>query len=203
MERIAMTNFNVYTPSNAPEKSKGLLKGWLEKLGFVPNVIGVMAESPALLKGYGELSGAFDGGILSPVERMVVKLSISSLNDCGYCVAAHSTVALKAGMPKDVLESLRAEKPIKDGKLEALRLFTVSLAKKLGHVDKHDLELFYKAGYTKAYVLEVVLGWSVANLGNYVNHIAQPELDKGFEGQRFVGGGKHGGEKVGGKSHVA
>jgi len=37
-----------------------------------------------------------------------------------------------------------------------------------------------------------------------VNHIAQPELDKQFEGQRFVGGGKHGGEKVvGGKSHVA
>jgi len=199
-----MTNFNVYTPANAPEKSKGLLKGWLEKLGFVPNVIGVMAESPALLKGYAELNGAYEGGVLSPVERMIVKLSISSLNGCGYCVAGYSTAWLKEGLPKDVLESLRAEKPLKDGKLEALRVFTVSVAKKLGRVDKHDLELFYKAGYTKAYVLDVVLGWSVANIGNYVNHIAQPELDKQFEGQRFVGGGKHGGEKVvGGKSHVA
>jgi len=186
-----MTNFNVYTPATAPEKSKSLLKGWIEKLGFVPNVIGVMAESPALLKGYADLNGAYESGIFSPVERMIVKLAISSLNDCGYCIAAHSTIALKAGVPKDVLESLRAEKPIKDAHLEALRVFTVCVAKKLGRVDKHDLDLFYKAGYTKGHVLEVILGWSVANIGNYVNHIASPELDKAFEGQQVVSG-KHG-----------
>ena len=59
-----MTNFNVYTPATAPEKSKTLLKFWQEKLGFSPNVLGIMAESPALLKGYSDLWSAYDSGIL-------------------------------------------------------------------------------------------------------------------------------------------
>jgi len=195
-----MTNFNVHTQASAPEKSKGILKVWQEKLGFLPNVFGVMAESPALVKGYRELWGAYEGGIFSPVERIVINMTIDCLNSCGYCVAAHTTTGEKAGVPKDVLVALREEKPLKDAKLEALRLFVTSVLKKMGRADERDLAAFYKAGYTKAHVLEVVLGISVVTIGNYVNHIASPELDKAFEPNRIeLGGKKHSGKA----SHAA
>ena len=195
-----MTNFTVHTATSAPEKSKGFLKMWQEKLGFLPNVFGVMAESPALLKGYSELWSAYDTGSFSPVERTVINMTIDCLNGCGYCVAAHTTIGEKAGAPKEVLSALRDEKPLKDVKLEALRRFVGSVMKKMGRADDHDLEAFYKAGYTKAHVCEVILGISLVTIGNYVNHIAAPELDKAFEPNRIDLGKKHGGGKA---SHAA
>jgi len=194
-----MTSFNVYTPATAPEKSKGILKFWQEKLGFSPNVVGVMAESPALLKGYSDLLNAFEGGIFSPVERVVINFSIAHMNSSSYCLAAHTAWAEKAGVPRDVLSALREEKPLRDAKLEALRHFVVSLMKKVGRADERELNAFYKAGYTKAHVLEVVLGLSLNTIGNYINHIAAPELDKAFEPHRIESGKKSGGKAA----HVA
>ena len=195
-----MTNFTVHTAASAPEKSKGLLKMWQEKLGFLPNVFGVMAESPALLKGYSELWSAYDSGSFSPVERTVINMTIDCLNSCGYCAAAHTTIGEKAGVPKEVLAALRDEKPLKDVKLEALRRFVGSVMKKMGRADDRDIEVFYKAGYTKAHVCEVILGISLVTMGNYVNHIASPELDKAFEPNRIDLGKKHSGGK---SSHAA
>lgn len=194
-----MTNFNVHTPASAPEKSKGILKAWQEKLGFLPNVFGVMAESPALVKGYSELLSAYDSGSFSPAERAIINLTIDSLNGCGYCVAAHTTIGEKTGVPKDVLVALREETPLKDPKWEALRRFVLAVMKKLGRADGKDLEAFYKAGYTKAHVLEVILGVSLVTVTNYVNHIAAPELDKAFEPNRIDYGHKHSGKS----SHAA
>jgi uncharacterized peroxidase-related enzyme len=194
-----MTNFNVHTPASAPEKSKGILKMWQEKLGFLPNVFGVMAESPALAKGYSELWGAYEAGSFSPVERCIINMTIDRLNGCDYCASAHTTIGEKAGASKEVLSALRDGKPLKDAKQEALHIFVSAVMKKLGRADEKDLSAFYKAGYTKAHVLEVVLGISLVTLGNYVNHIASPELDKAFAPNRVEFGHKHGGKS----SHAA
>jgi hypothetical protein len=97
-----------------------------------------------------------------------------------------------------VLSALREEKPLKDAKLEALRVFVIAMMKKMGRADERDLSAFYKAGYTKAHVMEVILGLSLNTIGNYVNHIASPELDKAFEPHRVESG-----KKSGSKSHAA
>jgi hypothetical protein len=56
--------------------------------------------------------------------------------------------------------------------------------KKMGRADERDLDAFYKAGYSKAQVLEVILLLSLDTITNYVNHIAAPALDKPFEVNR-------------------
>jgi alkylhydroperoxidase family enzyme len=151
------------------------------------------------MKGYTELWSAFEGGLYSPVERVVINMMICHMNGSSYCVASHSLWAEKGGIPKDVLHSLREEKPIKDAKLEALRIFVIAMMKKMGRTDERDLSAFYKAGYTKAHVLEVILGLSLNTIGNYVNHVASPELDKAFEPHRVI----HADKKSGGKTHAA
>jgi len=182
-----MDTFTIYTPENAPEKSRAILKALREKVGFIPNILGEMAESPALLRGYSELSAIAAQGIFSPTELQIVQMSASSMNNCSYCVAAHTTIAEKGGVPRDILESLRRDQPLKDSKLEALRIFTVSVMKKMGWADERDLADFYKAGYTKAHVMEVVLGLSLKLMTNYVNHIAKTPLDKAFEPNKIEG----------------
>src|SRR5476649_1237650 len=173
-----MTTFKIHTEENAPEKSRPILKELLGKIGFLPNVVGVLAESPAALKAWVDMKTDLDAGLLSATDRKVVHLSASYLNNCGYCMAAGTTIAEKEGVSRDILEALRNDKPLKDAKLEQLRQFTKAVMRRMGRPDKTDIDAFRKAGYTNAHVLEVVLGISHSVLGNYINHIAETPLDK-------------------------
>ncbi len=175
-----MNLFTPHTIDTAPEKSAELLSNAEGKYGFVPNLLGVFAESPATLKAYLAIGQIFDESSFSLTERQVVILTASRLNECHYCVAAHSTVAGMQKVPANVIESIRNDLPIRDEKLEALRTFTSAVLEKRGLVADEDTADFLEAGYTKAQVLEVVLGLSFKTLSNYVNHITEPALDDAF-----------------------
>jgi uncharacterized peroxidase-related enzyme len=179
-----MTTFKIHTPENAPEKSKAILKEINGKLGFVPNVVGVMAEAPAVLKGWVDLKADFEGGTLSAIERKIVHMTVSYLNDSSYCMAAGTTIGEKEGCPRDILNELREDRKLKDAKLEQLHQFTKAVMRRLGRPDQTDIDAFLKAGYTNAQVLEVVLGVTLGIFGNYVGHIAQMPLDKAFEANK-------------------
>ena len=176
-----MTAFKIYTPDSAPEKSREILKAVNNKLGFVPNIVGELAESPAVLKGWVDLKAASETGLLSPVERKIVHMTVSYLNNCDYCIAAGTTLGEKEGIPRDFLNDLRSDRPLKDVKLEQLRQFTKSVMKKMGRLDRPDVDAFLKAGYTNAHIFEVIMGISLSVMGNYANHIAETPLDAAFE----------------------
>lgn len=50
----------------------------------------------------------------------------------------------------------------------------------VGFVSDDDTTSFLAAGYTKAQILEVILGISFKTLSNYTNHIADTPLDAAF-----------------------
>ncbi|MDE1153636.1 MAG: carboxymuconolactone decarboxylase family protein [Micavibrio sp.] len=179
-----MNHFNIHTAEDAPVAARDTVKMLHAKMGMVPNLVGVMAESPVLLKGWVELKNIAEHGLFSPVEREIVQMTVSYLNDCGYCMAAHTAISLKSGLQVDIIEALRHDKPLKDAKLEQLHLFTKAVMKRLGRADVADIDAFIKAGYTQAHVLEVVLGISLATLTNYTNHIAQTPVDTAFDAHR-------------------
>ena len=180
-----MTTFQIHTVDTAPEHARELVKAVQAKMGLVPNVVGVMAESPMVLKGWLDLKADVDAGLLSPLEREIVQMTVSYLNDCGYCVAAHTTIAHGAKMPADIIEALRTDKPLKDAKLEQLRQFTKAVMKRFGRPDSNDIHAFHLAGYKDAHVLEVVSNIALATITNYINHIAQTPVDKAFEANRI------------------
>ncbi len=84
-----MLNFAVHTKETAPEKSVALLEGAEKAFGFVPNLIGTMAESPAATKGYLTIGQIFDETSFSRTERQVVILAASRYNECHYRMASH------------------------------------------------------------------------------------------------------------------
>lgn len=174
-------SYTVHTAETAAEGAKSTLKAAKEAYGFVPNLLGVMAEAPALLKGYATLSKIFEESSFTPTERQVVLLTTSSENGCAYCMAAHSAVAGIQRVPQDVIQSLRSGDPIADARLEALRRFTEIVVQTRGWPEAADVSAFHAAGYSKAQVLEVVLGVGLKTLSNYANHIAETPLDAAFK----------------------
>ena len=85
--------FQIHTAETALEASRATLESTAKKYGFVPHLYGVLAESPAAVQAYAGINKALEQSALSPVEQQVVALTVSTTNDCAYCVGAHSTVA--------------------------------------------------------------------------------------------------------------
>ena len=175
-----MTDFNVHTIDTAPEDSRPLLEQAQQAFGFVPNLIGVLAESPAVAEAYLALGQVFDKSSLTAVERQVAILTISRYNECDYCMAAHSAIGSMQKVPADVIEAVRNDQPIADAKLEALRLFATAMVDKRGWLAEDDITAFLEAGYSKAQILEIVLAASFKTLSNYANHMAATPLDDAF-----------------------
>ncbi len=175
-----MSIFSIHTKETAPEASRPILDGAGRSYGFVPNLLGGLAEAPAALEGYVTLSGIFDKTSFTPTERQVVLISVSVENGCAYCVAAHSTVAGMHKVPEDVIAALRDGRPIADPRLEALRRFTVAVVQKRGSVTHGEVQNFIAAGFDRGQALEVVLGVALKTLANYANHLVDTPIDRAF-----------------------
>ena len=175
-----MSIFSIHSEHTAPEASQAILEGAKAKYGFLPNLLGGLASSPAALEAYVTLSDIFDKSSLTPAERQVVILAISAENGCEYCVAAHSTIAAMIKVPDDVIGALRDGRPIADGRLEALRNFTETVVRKRGWADEDDVQAFLAAGFGRAQVLDVVLGVAFKTLSNYANHLIRTPVDAAF-----------------------
>lgn len=175
----------VHTPVTAPGDSSALLESARAKFGFVPNLLGMMATAPALLEGYMSLSIIFDKTSLTPTERQVVLLAVSAENGCAYCVAAHTAIAGMQEVPPDVIAALREGKAITDGRLEALRAFTIDVVGTRGWPRPEVVSRFVAAGFSSAQALEVVLGVGLKSLSNYANHLAGTPLDAAFASAKW------------------
>ncbi len=112
-------------------------------------------------------------------------LTASRLNGCEYCVAAHSTVAKLSEVPASVVNAVREDRPLEDPRLEALSQFTRLVVEQRGWVGEAAVDAFIDAGFTRAQVLEVVLGVAMKTLSNYTNHLAEPALDAAFAGEEW------------------
>ncbi|MBG0830081.1 carboxymuconolactone decarboxylase family protein [Planomonospora sp. ID67723] len=154
-------------------------------MGFVTTLNGVMAESPELLAGYNALAEQFAKSSLPGPAKHVVQITASVENGCAYCVAAHSTLALRSRVPAEVVEGLRAGAPLADAALEAVRWLTRAMVAQRGWVDDAQIEAFLAAGHTRRHVLDVVLGVGMKTLSNYTNHLAHTPLDPAWQGQEW------------------
>lgn len=172
--------FPVHSVASASDDARDTLTGAQKAFGFVPNLLGTMAEAPALLKGYLALSRLFDESSLSPTERQLVLLTVSYENDCAYCIAAHTVIAGMQQVPQTVVDAIRGGQPIADAKLEALRQFTAAVVDSRGWPTDAQIAAFTGAGYGTQQALEVVLGIGIKTMSNYTNHLAGTPLDGAF-----------------------
>ncbi len=173
-----MSRFKTHTKDTAPQGGGEILENVEKAYGFVPNLMAKMVAAPAAANAYTTLGKIFEGTSFSPTERQVVLLTISRANGCEYCVAAHSTIAGMQQVDDAIVEAIRADRPLADAKLEALRQITLKMHEKRGWLDEQDIDAFVAAGYGPQQVLEVVLGVAFKTLSNYTNHVAGTELDE-------------------------
>jgi uncharacterized peroxidase-related enzyme len=167
-----------------PAASRPILEKVQNGFGFVPNLFAAFSNSPILLEGYLALDAVYSKATLSPAERQLVLLTASVVNECAYCIAAHSTVA--KGMLKvsgAVVAAVRAGQPVADAKLDALVNLTRELVQGRGHVAPETIQSFLKAGYRNEQIGEVLLGVALKTISNYTHHLSPVEIDAPFRSE--------------------
>ncbi|WP_412517769.1 carboxymuconolactone decarboxylase family protein [Actinomadura madurae] len=181
-----MAEFTVHDETTAPEAARPHLEAAKKRMGFVTSLNAVMAESPELLAGYNALAELFGKSSLPVRAKHVVWITASVENGCEYCVAAHSTMALRSKVSPEVVEALRAGKSLNDPALEAARRFTQLMVSGRGWVEEAEVQAFLDAGYTRRHVMDVILGVGMKTLSNYTNHIAHTPLDPAWADQQWT-----------------
>ncbi len=173
--------FTIHTIETAPEDSKASLSHAKETFGLIPNLEGVLAEAPAVLKSAMALWDLFETTSFTPSEQQIIYLTANYEHDCRYCMAAHSGLAKMTGISTEDINALRNGESLADPKLQALRAFTQRMIEARGWVNEQEIEAFLAVGYTKQQVLEVILGIAVKIIHNYTNHLAKTPLDRAFQ----------------------
>lgn len=181
-----MTTFPVHSRETAPEASRPLLDAVQKGYGFVPNLFRVMAEAPVAGEAYKTIMGTFEKSSLSTAEQQTVLLSASYVNECDYCMAAHTTIAGMKNVPADIVEALRAGTALPDARLDALAALTRAVVETRGLPTDATRDAFFAAGYGAREYLEVLVGVSVKTLSNYVNHAADTPLDPAFQASEWA-----------------
>lgn len=167
-----MTQFTVHTLDTAPAGSKARLEAVKNAWGFVPQLHGMLAESPITLEAYDTLFGLVGRSTLTPAEQQAVFLAVSVFHGCEYCTSGHTYLARAAKLDEAAIQGLRNDTPIPDARLEALRRFAEAVVRERGFVGDAAVDTFLAAGFTKENVLEVVTVVATKTISNYVNHIA-------------------------------
>ena len=175
------------TIANAPAASKPVLEGVKKAFGLLPNLMGVFANSPEMLKGYLALEAEWNKTSFTPQERTLALLAASLENECGYCIAAHSTVAkafLKVSA--ETVANIRAGESTGDKKTDALITLVRELVGKRGHASHEAIDNFLAVGYTKTQVMELLMAVAMKTISNYLDHINPAPLDAAFESEKYT-----------------
>ena len=100
-----MARLTVHTVKTAPEAAKPRVEAALKNNGFIPNLIGVLANAPEALAFYQEVGKLNAANSLTPGEVEVIQIIAARTNECGFCVAGHTKLA--------TLKKLLSEQSIK------------------------------------------------------------------------------------------
>jgi uncharacterized peroxidase-related enzyme len=164
------------TTTTAPSTSRPLLEGVQRSLGFVPNMMGVIANSPAALEGYLSLSGALAKGALSGKLREQIALAVAEINGCGYCLSAHTLLGGKVGLATDEIIAAR-KSAATDSKSDAALKLARAVTLQRGVIADCDLQFARAASLNDAEIIEVVAHVALNILTNYTNNVAQTIID--------------------------
>ena len=161
----------------APAASQPLLQAVKKQLGLTPNLFRLVANSPAALEGYLSLSDALGKGELPAPTRERIALAVAEINGCDYCLSAHTYLGRNVAKLDDGEITANRGGASNDIKADAAVRFAVKVTKLRGRVTDQDFAAVKAAGYTDAQIIEIVQHVALNTWTNYINTVAQTEID--------------------------
>jgi uncharacterized peroxidase-related enzyme len=170
-----MSSFNVPTRDDVSPANQALFDALKSKLTFVPNLYATLAHSENALASY--LAFQNIKSSLSAKAREVVNLVVSEVNDCEYCLAAHTVIGGMVGFKPEQILEIRAGGASFDTKLDALARLVRNIAVKRGHADQTLVDAFLAAGWTRENLVDAIMVIGDKTVTNYLHATTRIPVD--------------------------
>lgn len=147
-------------------------------VGKVPNAYaGIGANSPVALEASLGLDAALRKSALKSQQIEAVKLAVSEVAGCDYCLAAHTLVAKGTGLSAEAIRGLRRAEGSGDAQLDALTSFVQTLVTTRGTVPAEVVEKVKAAGLSDAQIVDALLAVAAITFTNLFNRVNDTVLD--------------------------
>jgi AhpD family alkylhydroperoxidase len=134
------------------------------------------ANSEPALRSYLNMEAALRAGSLSDYELEAIKLLVSELTQCHYCLAMHTMKAGKAGMSKETQLAIRRGDELDDKRINIMMKLVRNLFGKPGTLDQVLLNEARSCGVSDAQLLDLTMAMSTIFFTNITNHINDTEV---------------------------
>lgn len=161
-----MKTFTVPARENVSEANQALFDTLKKKLGKVPNLYATFAYSKNALSTYLTLQSASSS--LTSKEKEIVNLVTSQVNDCEYCLAAHTTIGKLNGFSDEQILEIRSGAASFDAKYNALAALVKSFVENAGKVSADAINNFFEVGYTNENLVDTIILIGDKTITNYL-----------------------------------
>jgi alkylhydroperoxidase family enzyme len=180
-----MSRFHIHDDLTAPEASLPVLKGAMVSGGQLPNFLGVLAGSPAALRGYARFRTELRHGSLTLPTLERIALAVAEHYRSRPGIAIHTRTARQAGVGIDEVARARDWESDDPGEAALLR-YLRSLLEQRGHAPMHLHEEAREAGWTDEQLLEAIAYVSLESLTAMVNVAGEVPVDGSAEDTRVL-----------------
>lgn len=170
-----MKTIEVPKRENVSANNQAIFDQLEKQVGFVPNLYATYAYSETALSDYLTLSNRKTS--LSSKEKEVINLVVSQVNDCKYCLAAHTAIGKMNGFTEDQIVEIRSGEASFNQKLDALAKFVHSASIKRGKADENLIEELFEVGYNEANLVDIVMVIGDKTISNYLHSNTQIPVD--------------------------
>lgn len=170
MKTITVPTFDSVSPAN-----QAIFEQLKKGLGMVPNLYATLAYSEHGLGNYLTLQNGKSS--LNAKEREVINLVVSQVNECEYCLAAHTALGGMVGFKPEQIIEIRRGGAAFDAKLDALAKLVKSAASNRGHAAPELVDGFFAAGYNEGNLVDAVIVIGDKIITNYLHALTRVPVD--------------------------
>lgn len=170
-----MKSFTVPTRAEVSTANQAIFDTLQKGLGVVPNLYAYLAKNETALGDYLALEDR--KSTLNKKEKEVINLAVSQVNECDYCLAAHTVIGKMTGFSDEQMIEIRGGAATFDQKLSALATFAKEVVLQRGKPSSHATAQFFAVGYTEANLIDVVLLVGDRIISNYLHGITGVTVD--------------------------
>ena len=170
MKIIQVPTYEQVSPTNQAIFDQ-LKKG----LSFIPNLYATFAHSETALATYLALQNAKSS--LSARDREVINLVVSQVNNCQYCLAAHTALGKMVGFTSEQIMELRKGMASFNAKQDVLAKLVKSISVERGNPSPELVQTFFDAGWTEANLIDTIIVIGDKIISNYLHSTTKIPVD--------------------------
>ena len=170
-----MKTINVPQRSEVSENNQALFDNLEKAVGFVPNLYATYAHNETALGDYLTLQNR--KSTLRAKEREVINLVVSQINECQYCLAAHTAIAKMNGFTDEQILEIRSRTVSFDDKLAALANYVADAVINRSKPSEAAVDALFEAGYNEANLVDIIMVIGDKIISNFIHGTTKVPID--------------------------